>query len=107
MSGRIAASGNIKSIYDSVNFDIITTLVYSFCLRDLFNGCAALTTAPDLPATTLATCCYVGMFYGCTSLVTVPILPATTLVENCYMYMFAECNALQVSETQTSAASYV
>jgi len=31
-------------------------------------GCTSLTTAPELPATTLVTCCYDHMFYGCTSL---------------------------------------
>jgi hypothetical protein len=34
----------------------------------MFRGCTALTTAPALPATTLAVCCYSGMFYGCTNL---------------------------------------
>ena len=34
----------------------------------MFNGCTSLTTAPELPATTLAEYCYRYMFNGCTSL---------------------------------------
>ena len=34
----------------------------------MFSGCTYLTTAPVLPATTLAPYCYQSMFYGCTSL---------------------------------------
>ena len=36
------------------------------------------------------------MFYGCTSLTTAPSLPATTLANNCYMNMFYGCRSLQV-----------
>ena len=34
----------------------------------MFWNCTSLTTAPELPATTLASECYSGMFNGCTSL---------------------------------------
>jgi hypothetical protein len=34
----------------------------------MFDGCSSLTTAPELPATTLAEDCYNYMFTGCTSL---------------------------------------
>ena len=34
----------------------------------MFNGCTSLTTAPELPAITLAESCYHSMFSGCTSL---------------------------------------
>ena len=34
------------------------------------------------------------MFYGCTSLTTAPELPATTLATNCYYYMFCNCTKL-------------
>ena len=60
----------------------------------MFRGCTSLTTAPALPAATLADYCYGGMFQGCTSLTSAPALPATTLVENCYTYMFYGCTAL-------------
>ena len=44
----------------------------------------------SLLATTLATGCYTYMFYGCTSLTTAPELPATTLEEYCYAYITRE-----------------
>ena len=34
----------------------------------MFTGCLSLTTAPELPATTLAEGCYFQMFYNCSSL---------------------------------------
>ena len=34
------------------------------------------------------------MFSGCTSLTTAPRLPATTLADNCYSYMFDSCSNL-------------
>jgi hypothetical protein len=57
----------------------------------MFSGCTNLTTAPALPATTLATSCYFGMFSGCTNLTTAPALPAKTLAERCYGNMFYGC----------------
>jgi hypothetical protein len=61
----------------------------------MFQDCTSLTTAPELPATTLASDCYNGMFYNCRSLSTAPsILPATTLATHCYYYMFYGCSSL-------------
>jgi hypothetical protein len=57
----------------------------------MFQGCTRLTTAPVLPATTLASGCYDNMFNGCTSLTTAPALPATTLASGCYNNMFYGC----------------
>ena len=70
------------------------TTLANFCYYYMFNGCTSLTTAPLLPATTLANYCYSNMFYGCTSLTTAPSLPATTLAEKCYYYMFRNCTSL-------------
>jgi len=60
----------------------------------MFSGCTSLTQAPELPATTLASCCYEFMFSGCTSLTQAPALPATTLAESCYDGMFSGCTSL-------------
>jgi hypothetical protein len=60
----------------------------------MFYGCTSLTTAPELPATTLAEYCYLRMFSGCTSLTKAPDLPATTLAEGCYQYMFSATNII-------------
>ena len=88
MTGSIAASGNIMSL---VNF---SDSVLNYGLSSLFRNCSSLTSAPELPATTLGTYCYSYMFMGCTSLTTAPELPATTLKESCYSNMFNGCTSL-------------
>lgn len=70
-----------------------TQLGYS-CYSSIFSGCTALTTTPDLPATTLGEYCYSSMFYGCTDLATAPELQATTIAAHCYDHMFYNCTAL-------------
>ena len=40
----------------------------------MFEGCTSLTTAPELPALTLAECCYWAMFKDCTKLESVTML---------------------------------
>jgi hypothetical protein len=60
----------------------------------MFQYCSGLTTAPELPATTLAQNCYASMFNYCTSLTTAPELPATTLANSCYYNMFRGCTSL-------------
>jgi len=92
MSGTIGASGNVMSLVDSTCK--LLTIPCDFCFRRLFYNCPGLTTAPALPATTLATGCYIGMFQYCTGLTTAPALPATTLATNCYQYMFYDCTGL-------------
>ena len=91
MTGKIAASGNIQFLLDKTG-ELLS--VYDFCYSFLFEDCTSLTTAPELPATTLATNCYENMFQGCTSLTTAPSLPATTLADACYAGMFSDCTSL-------------
>lgn len=64
------------------------------CYCNTFKGCTSLTTAPELPATTLSDNCYYGMFSGCRSLTYAPELPATTMKNNCYASMFTNCLSL-------------
>ena len=71
--------------------------VFNSIYRSMFSGCTSLTTAPELPATTLSQECYNSMFSGCVSLTTAPALPATTLADGCYSYMFAGCSGLTSS----------
>ena len=92
MSGKIAASGNIMSLLDKTCQS--TTIPNDYCYYNMFYNCKSLTTAPALPATTLANDCYENMFMGCTSLTTAPALPATTLANDCYSYMFSGCKSL-------------
>lgn len=73
---------------------LATNLGYTSVYNSMFSSCTSLTTAPELPATTLGQYCYGNMFYGCTSLVKAPELLATTLVSNCYSNMFDGCTRL-------------
>ena len=91
--GKVSCSGNIMSLIDYKNLPNIIPCDYCFC--ELFSGCAALTTAPELPATTLAKSCYNDMFYGCSSLKAAPELPATKLAKDCYYQMFDGCTSLK------------
>jgi hypothetical protein len=49
----------------------------------MFRHCTSLTTAPVLPATTLATQCYASMFYDCTNLDYIKCLAADISASNC------------------------
>ena len=92
---KIACEGNIENLldYETVSAGGHPTMA-DYCYRYMFYGCTALTTVPELPATTLANSCYSNMFYGCTALTTAPELPATTLANSCYQYMFNGCTSL-------------
>lgn len=91
MTGSIEASGNCNSMLSS-DFDNITSLTgYDYAFASLFQGCASLKRAPELPATTLARSCYSYMFNDCNNITQAPELPATTLAKFCYQYMFDGC----------------
>lgn len=68
--------------------------VNQYCYGQMFRNCSGLTTAPVLPATTLAQSCYANMFDYCVSLVNAPALPATTLAPYCYNQMLGYCTSL-------------
>ena len=102
----IECSGNIMNLLDYKEVaNGKQPVMGNYCFANMFNGCTALTKAPELPATTLANSCYSYMFYGCANLTTPPSLPATKLTYGCYAGMFANCTKLKVSETQTEAYS--
>ena len=88
---KVACSGDIRTLMNYENYSDIQT---SGNFQSLFQGCTSLTTAPTLPATTLASNCYKSMFSGCTSLTTAPELNATTLASRCYESMFSGCTSL-------------
>ena len=102
MTGSIAASGNIMSLYDFFGS------LPRYAFAGLFKNCTSLTAAPELPATTLAEYCYSQMFYGCTSLTAAPELPATTLASYCYSQIFSGCTSLTTAPElpATTLASY-
>ena len=105
MTGKIAASGNIQYLLDKTG-ELLS--VPKDCYSYMFWGCTNLTTAPSLPATTLADNCYGAMFQGCTNLTTAPSLPATTLAIGCYGVMFQGCTSLTTAPSlpATTLADY-
>ena len=93
MSGKIAASGNIQSMLNYLTF------CTPYCYTNMFARCDSLITAPELPATNLASFCYYHMFSRCTSLTTAPELPAPNVADSCYLSMFFNCTALENAPT--------
>ena len=88
----VQCTGDIRTLIDYENYATASTENARFI--NLFKNNTQLTSAPELPATTLADHCYAGMFRVCTSLATAPVLPATTLAASCYFSMFVGCSAL-------------
>ena len=101
MTGTIEASGNCNSMLSS-DFGGITSLYdYDYAFYKMFDGCAALMQAPELPATRLVDRCYAYMFRD-TSLTESPVLPAESLQPSwsnkptyCYMSLFDGCIRLK------------
>ena len=89
---NVACTGDIRTLLNWKYYDTVDTQNARFNM--LFYNCGVLTSAPDLPATTLATNCYDCMFFYCTSLESAPVLPATTLSDWCYFQMFSYCKKL-------------
>ncbi len=87
-------SGNTHIRFGSNKLVLPATTLSRSCYQEMFSGCTAITSAPELPAMTLASECYRGMFTNCTSLVTAPVLPATVLQSSCYYSMFMGCTSL-------------
>ena len=131
LDGSAAASGDITSLINGVGGDapvqfmqfysmfqgctgltsapaLPATTLASYCYNSMFSGCTGLTSAPALPATTLAQSCYNSMFQGCTGLTSAPALPATTLAQSCYSSMFYDCTGLTSAPAlpATTLASY-
>ena len=87
---KVTCTGDIRTLLDYESYKTVKTDQARF--RSLFKNCTAITSAPDLPAETLAEDCYSYMFDGCTSLKTAPELRATQLILGCYEGMFWGCS---------------
>ena len=92
---EVACTGDIRTLLDWENYKTVNT--QDACFIYLFDGCKVLTSAPDLPGTTLAENCYYFMFQNCTSLKVAPALPATQLANDCYCGMFYRCTSLETA----------
>ena len=105
---KVACTGDIRTLLDWRNYATVATDHARFCY--LFSGCNVLTSAPELPAKTLADYCYSNMFSGCTSLESAPKMSAERLAQNCCEYMFRNCTSLtsapELSATELAYGCY-
>ena len=86
---KVKCTGDIRTLLDYKTYKAVETNNARFCY--LLKNCTQLTSAPDLPAPTLADYCYYAMFWGCANLVNAPALPAEILADYCYNSMFWNC----------------
>lgn len=103
-TGSFTASGNIMSLFYDDSFEDKVSITKSFAFARLFYQCSGLTTAPELPATTISANCYQEMFRS-TSIVIAPELPATTLKTSCYQSMFSMCALLTDAPSKLPATT--
>ena len=96
---------NNSNLISAENLIIKPTTLPKNCCAYMFNGCTSLTTAPELPATTLGDRTYFNMFQGCTLLTTAPELPATTFDAYCYSSMFNGCTSLTTAPSTLPATT--
>lgn len=90
---KVDCTGDIRTLADYTDYLSENTTDDRF--YGLFENCSQLTSAPQLPATTLADRCYSIMFRNCTSLTKAPYLQATSLSNHSYYAMFQGCTALE------------
>ena len=91
--------GNIMSLLYGDNFVGQTTLSNSndYAFSGLFNENYNLINATNLSLTprVLSKNCYSGMFEKCSALTTAPELPATSLTYACYYHLFNNCRRIK------------
>lgn len=97
---NVACTGDIRTLLGWESYKTVDTQNAKFC--NLFYDCTVLTSAPELPATQLASYCYFSMFNGCSSLEKASDLPAETLAASCYEGMFSRCNSLKKAPDLTA-----
>ena len=93
--GRFAVSGNVMSLIDYKKE--VTEIPCDYCFYRLFME-TSITTAPELPATTLKPYCYMDMFFSCRNLTTGPVLPAECIPKCAYNRLFGGCIMLNLFE---------
>lgn len=87
----VACTGDIRTLLDWDNYTTVNTENAMFI--KLFENCSVLTSAPELPATSLAYNCYYCMFSGCTNLKSAE-LSIEFLYLGCCGSMFYDCTNL-------------
>lgn len=106
IAGSVAASGDLNALLSIKG----SKTVGESCFIYLFqNNYSSLTSAPNLPATTLANRCYQQLFNNCRAMLTAPSdLPALHISNYSYMLMFQNCPITRVKAmfTDTPGTSY-
>ena len=98
MTWSIAASWDVTTLLNK-NWTLTAS---SWCFRDLFYQCTALTTSPRIPVTTIVgNQSFREMFSWCTWLTSIPALYSLDIRSGCYKYMFEDCPQILISDTQT------
>ena len=96
-SVKVTCTGDIRTLLNHANYKNVATNQARFYY--LFENCEALTSAPDLPAESIADYCYFSMFSGCKNLKSAPELPAKILKTGCYDKMFSGCVSFETAPT--------
>ena len=96
-SVKVTCTGDIRTLLNHANYKNVATNQARFYY--LFENCEALTSAPDLPAESIADYCYFSMFSGCKNLKSAPELPAKILATGCYDKMFSGCVSFETAPT--------
>ena len=96
-SVKVTCTGDIRTLLNHANYKNVATNQARFFY--LFENCEALTSAPDLPAESIADHCYFSMFSGCKNLKSAPELPAKILKTGCYDKMFSGCVSFETAPT--------
>lgn len=101
---------NCTSLTIAPDISSITSLA-SGCFAYMFYGCSGITQPAKMNQfTTVTKDCFFGMYCYCTSLTTAPVLPAETLATNCYYFMFIHCSNLtwvKMLATDIPASGYL
>ena len=73
-----------KTMVVNAKYLILPNFITEGCYSNMFYGCTSLTTAPELPVTTLASGCYGNMFRNCTNLNNITMLATDISASNCF-----------------------
>lgn len=101
MTGKIAASGSIMSMYNKNSDDTVITYTRSFA--NMFRNCTSLTETPEMPATTVSGYCYEYMYQGCSNLISSKEILAETIGGYSMHAMFSGCSNLVNGPTKLYA----
>ncbi len=117
VEGSVGAHGNVMSLLDSTCKldevpeygmyclfedcmitsapDLPATTLNEGSYQMMFDSCTKLTTTAKMDASNLATLCCQGMYADCTGITNAGTLPATTMANSCYRQMFLGCTGLK------------